>query len=346
MSTNSAWGTQSWLQPAFRRPRGQVKPRSQAGSALLAVLWVSAALAAIAFSLSNTVRGETDHTSNAVDGLRCYYLAQGAVWRTADEMLWSVQMAQNPKIKHGAPFVDYRLPSGLVHVEIIPETAKLNVNSATPDDLYRLGVALGLDPSRARQVALGIVARRTPSQTAVPVNLSAPSSFQAHPASLEEIEELLLVPGITPDIFYGTYTPADPETDGQGPRLIPHPGLVDCLSVFGSQDRFDVNTASPAVLLAIGVSPQVVSSLVERRRTAPFTEQQLGSLLPSLGGNGGRLRVGGNSIVTLRATARLVLADGQLSDLKRTVAAQIKFMPMGFDAPIHVLRWYDTAWSQ
>jgi len=42
------------------------------GGALLAVLWLSAALAAIAFSLANTVRGETERASTAVDGLRSY----------------------------------------------------------------------------------------------------------------------------------------------------------------------------------------------------------------------------------------------------------------------------------
>jgi len=279
MSTNNETRKRSVCPRVSRRVSRVSRVSGRRGSALLAVLWVSAALAAIAFSLSNTVRGETDRTSNNVDGLRCYYLAQGAIWRTADEMLWSVQTPNSPKVKRGAPFVDYRFPSGLVHVEIIPETAKLNVNSAPPEELYRLGVALGLDAAKARQIALAIVAQRTPKPAAVPVDLSARSSFQARPASFEEIEELLLVPGITPDIFYGTYTPADPETDGQGPRLIPHPGLADCLSVFGSQDRFDVNTASPAVLLAIGVSPQVVSSLIERRRTEPFTEQQFARLL-------------------------------------------------------------------
>jgi hypothetical protein len=35
-------------------------------------------------------------------------------------------------------------------------------------------------------------------------------------------------------------------------------------------------------------------------------------------------RVGGNSIFTMRATARLHLQNGQLSDLKRTVAALVK----------------------
>jgi hypothetical protein len=59
----------------------------------------------------------------------------------------------------------------------------------------------------------------------------------------------------------------------------------------------------------------------------------------------GRLRVEGNSIVTIRATARLRLPNGQLSDLKRTVAAMVKYMPPGYDSRIHILRWYDTAFA-
>ena len=41
----------------------------------------------------------------------------------------------------------------------------------------------------------------------------------------------------------------------------------------------------------------------------------------------------GNSILTIRATARVKLANGQLSDMKRTVAAQVKYMPATFRQP-------------
>jgi len=51
------------------------------------VLWISAALAAVAFSLANTVRGETDRTSTELDDIRGYYLATGAVDRAAVELL-------------------------------------------------------------------------------------------------------------------------------------------------------------------------------------------------------------------------------------------------------------------
>jgi hypothetical protein len=165
---------------------------------------------------------------------------------------------------------------------------------------------------------------------------------------LEEIEELLLVKGVTPDIFYGTYVPAgeiDPGLRPTNEKLVPRQGLVDCLSVYGSRGAVDANTAVPAVLTTVGVPPDVAAALVARRNIAPFDPGKLADFLRAYGVNGARLRLEGNSIVTMRATARLRLADGSLSDLRRTVGAQIKYMPPGYDAPIHILRWYDTAWS-
>lgn len=337
-SLKDGGGLKAWPYEASRR-----------GSALLAVLWVSAALAAIAFSLSNTVLGETQRTSTAVDGLRSQYLAAGGVWRAIDELHWSMENPGRPGLNRTMPFIDYTFPSGVVHVEVVPETAKLNVNLAPPEELYRLLMALGLDPTRAGTIAGAIVARRTSVPGGGAAVVSLVPSFQSGQASFEEIEELLQVTGITPEIFYGTYT-ATPEGTS-GPRLVPRPGLQDCLSVFGSQDgRIDANTATPAVLTAIGLSPDAVYALVAHRQTTPLTEQQLPGFVQSIGARADRLRVGGNSIYTMRGTARLRLPTGQLSDLRRTVAAQVKYLPMGplgygTEPSIHVLRWYDTAWS-
>jgi general secretion pathway protein K len=317
------------------------------GSALLAVLWISAALAAIAMSLSSTVRSETDRTSTDLDGLRAYYLAAGGVHRATYELLWSVQTPNQRKIPAGSTSLNYSFPTGDVHVEIMPEAGKLDVNAVPPEELYRLCVALGLDPERAREIALAIVDWRSRAPEGAgqfdTYYLSLSPSFRASHASLQEIEELLLVKGITPDVFYGTYVPSD-EMSG-GPRLVPRKGLIDCLSVFGSKDRLDANTAAPAVLAAIGIPPDAVNAIVERRRATPFTEPQLREFVQSMGASAARLRVEGNSIVTLRATARIRLENGQFSDLRRTVGAQVKYMPEGYDAPIHILRWYDAAWN-
>jgi len=71
----------------------------------------------------------------------------------------------------------------------------------------------------------------------------------------------------------------------------------------------------------------------------------LSNLINAGGAGAGRMRLEGNSMVTFRATARLRLADGKLSDLRRTSAALVKYMAAGSAVPYHVLRWYDTAWS-
>src|SRR5208282_1869091 len=115
--------------------------------------------------------------------------------------------------------------------------------------------------------------------------LSLTPSFRARHASFEEIEELLAVKGITPDFYYGA-------------------GLDQCVSIYGATDRFDANTAHPGVLASLGFSPSEVRAIVERRRAQPFASLEEVS---GFGPPAGRLRIGGGSIFTLRATARLHL---------------------------------------
>src|SRR5437016_13663603 len=110
----------------------------QAGSALLAVLWLSLALSAIAFSLASTVQGETERTSTAVDGLRSYYLATGAIERAILYMQWGRQAPPSPDSDSayyypGRPVLRMSFPTGEVEVEVIPDTAKYSINKASPE---------------------------------------------------------------------------------------------------------------------------------------------------------------------------------------------------------------------
>src|SRR5258708_5209931 len=63
-------------------------PPAQAGYALLMVLWFPAALSAIAFTVANTVRAETDRTSTSIDSVSAYYLATGAIDRALLYIQW------------------------------------------------------------------------------------------------------------------------------------------------------------------------------------------------------------------------------------------------------------------
>jgi len=321
-------------------------PRTkESGSALLAVLWLSAALAAIAFSVATMVRAETERTANLSDTTRAYYLAAGSIDRA---ILWITRgPGSRPRQADGSPafydppmpYMSMDYPSGQVVVEVSPETAKMNINQATRDDLVRVIIAAGADPDRASYIADGIIDWRSQGGNGVGDQeyLSRNPSFRARHASFEEIEELLLIRGMTPELYYGSYF------QGQDGRLIPRGGLKDCLSVWGPTTQFDANTADPVLLVALGMTPQAAMEVAQRRRVRPFLNT--GELGP-FGDVAGRLRIGGNVIWTLRATARLKVAPGRLSDLSRTVSATVKFLrPEEYDPPFHVLRWYNDAWA-
>ena len=316
------------------------------GGALLAVLWLSAALSAIAFSLANTVRGEVERTSTTVDGLRGYYLAQAGVERGILYVEWELENTppRNAPFRYtsASPVLPFNFPSGEAIVQVIPETAKLNLNTATPEYLQRLLMALGVDPDRAAQMVAGIVDWRTPGGMSEfdAFYLSLTPSFRSRHASFEETEELLLVRGITPELYYGGY-----DHDPQG-RLVPRAGLRDCVGVLGRGDGIDVNTAQPAVLMAVGIPPEAVAAIVARRRLQPFKDVgEVAGFVPGGGEGYAHLRVGGKAIFTLRSTARIRLSNGQLSDLRRIVAATVSFGRPDDRTRVDVLRWYDNAWT-
>jgi hypothetical protein len=119
---------------------------------------------------------------------------------------------------------------------------------------------------------------------------------------------------------------------------------MDCLSVFGS-NAVDINTVSPALLAALGLDPGAIEAILSRRSQQPFNASELAVVQGVNGQLGVGFRVGGNTIFTMRATARLRLSGGRFSDVRRTVGAMVKYMPPGYDSPFHILRWYDTAWS-
>ena len=123
--------------------------KKQRGAALLAVLWLCAILAAIAFSIANTVRGETERTSTATESVRAYYLATGGIERALAYIEWGPDH-RNPDntpryFENGMSRLNFQFPNGGVTVDIIPEASKFDINAISPDDLQRLLIHVGAD---------------------------------------------------------------------------------------------------------------------------------------------------------------------------------------------------------
>lgn len=304
-----------------RRPR-------DGGGALLAVLWLSAGLTAIAFSVALTVRGEIRRSQNTMEGVQAHFLATGALERAVTYMMWGPgQILPNGAVrfwKPGIPLLRFPSERGEAVVEIIPESTRLNINSVPQEQLVRLLSAFGLDPPSVAALSSAILDWRVPPSAASSpfdrIYLQAAPSFRAPHASFEQIEELLSVQGVTPDLFYGRYqrTP-----DGALVRL---PGLRDCLSVYSAGTAFDLNTVPVPVMAAIGVPPAAARAIEAQRTVAPIVEQQLPAINELLGPLAGRFRLGGDRIYTLNATARPRNAAGTLSELRRSASMTVQLM--------------------
>lgn len=327
------------------RKRG-VRGGLERGGALLAVLWLSVAMSAIAFALSRSVRAELDRAALEIDSARAYYLAQGGV-EAAMRRIARPRDPENPDFAFeiGQRWMRFDFPSGVVDVEIIGESGKLDVNQATPEALTAILAAGGLDPSRAIDLALRIADYRqrrrsgliayglTPAELAEQTeNTAGDSTFRTGSTSIQELEELLTIPGLTPDLFYGGF-----RTDAAG-ELVRFRGLAESFTTRGG-GMVAMSYASREALLAAGLSNVEVAAIEEIRRRRPLREGDPGTHL--IGNNSGAIPMGlggGSGAFTLRATA--TLRSGQA---KRTVAALVENGAGGGPDPIRIVRWRETA---
>jgi general secretion pathway protein K len=343
-------GAGEGAQPHFQEEAAQrhgAHRHTQRGSALVAILWLTAALAAITFALAVNVRGEIDRASTAADGLRSYYLATGSITRALLWMEWGTRRGplDDRPLFVMMPRLTFQYPSGIAVVEIIPESSKLNVNSATAQQLFRLLLVLGAPDPQARVLTDAILDwRKAPEQGGGLFDgVYRASSFLAPHASFQQVEELLLVRGMTPELFYGYYGP------GPDGSRIWHSGLRDCVTTLGAQGTsFDVNTVAPPLLASFGAAPASIQQLLLwRNRTPIHAVTDVANLFPEEVMT--HLTVGGGVALTLRATARVRLPNGGFSDLKRTVSALVR-LPSGEKGaplpdprhPYTIVRWYDN----
>jgi general secretion pathway protein K len=317
---------------SYVRRQYKSSPGRSKGGALLAVLWLSAALAAIAFSAAQTVRAERERTHNQLEGTQASLLASSAAERGLLYVFWgpSARLPDGrPRFwTRGTPFVRMSFPSGEALVEIIPESSKIDVNRAQPELIARLLSVLGVAPAASGRIAALIVQWRSPLTAEAGLDAlyeQVNPTFRPPHASFQQIEELLSVPGITPELFYGR---VGRSSDGSWATRV---GLRDCLSVYSGSEGDDINSVQPAVMAAVGVPPQGIAAVVSLRRQRPIVAEQMVALAPVLGEAANRFRPGGGRILTIRATARVRLPNAGLSELRRTATLTVLIGP-GYDA--------------
>ena len=245
---------------------------AQAGVVLIAVLWGVLLLITIAFALAAATRVTVDELENRKESMQAYYLARGAALRTAVMLSTNPASGTTPAIAPGQQTLEWDEGADRVTVELSDEGGKIDVNRASEQTLERLLTALGIDLQSAPSLVQAIENWRRPSSiTGVygaddSYYLSLPEPYHPPHADFRSVNELLLVRGVTEDLFYGRYVVRD---DGQVER---HPGLLDCLTVHSSSQAININYAAYPVLMAMPqMDAAVANYIVAGRAKQPFS---------------------------------------------------------------------------
>jgi general secretion pathway protein K len=247
------------------------RKNSESGVILIAVLWGVMLLTAIAFALAAASRAGVDQLQNRKESTQDYYLARGAVQRAAVMLATAPAPGNPPLIAQGQQSVEWDDGPNHVVVELEDEAGKIDVNQGSQKTLEGLLTALDVDLRTAPVLAQSIENWRHPNSADDAYGaddsyyLSLPKPYHAPHADFTSVDELLLVRGITEDLFYGRYVVHD---DGQVERK---PGLIDCLTVHSGGQVVNINYAPYPVLMALpDMTSNTANYIVAGRATAPF----------------------------------------------------------------------------
>lgn len=304
------------------------------GVALLAVLLVLLFLTILGLDFAFSVRMEAQAALNFKEEAQSYFLAMAGIQRAIGEIMgtWEVNyldadgdmvFARRADFQ-GAPGTappatpkrkDLPLGTGSVSYSIDDEEAKLDVNRASREALVAILEAVGMGVGTSRDIVADSILDWIDNDILHRLNgaesdyyRALPRPYRAKNGPVEVMEEILLVRGVTPELFYGK------ESAGKG---------ITAFLTATHAGRTNLNTASLPVLQAIfGANANYV---LERRVSQPFLEDQMEGTVRS-------------STFTIRSAGRLTG-----SRVSRHIRAVARKEGVGAAARLVFLSWNDNA---
>jgi general secretion pathway protein K len=327
----------------MRLPRRFPRRTASGGFILVAVLWILAALATLA-TIFSVYLANTAVSLSLNDGdIQTEALVYASLELTAYQVSTpkaAGQAAGQPPPQAGAPQAgapggqqgppppargdfSFRLGRANVSVSFIPESARIDINAASPQVLGNFFAGLGVQRQQAEQYVQRIAGwTTTPKTTQQGVVASdnneealyraAGRSYAPRGAPFAHIDELSLVVDIPPAIIE---------------RAKPF------LTVYTGKASIDVLDAAPEVIAAVpGLTPNMIQALAEARQTGA-DQQTVSRLLGALPVAGAVSIEGGD---TYRVQVRIRYDNG-----RRAAAEVVIRTGGGSEKPYGVLWWRD-----
>lgn len=260
--------------------------KNETGIALFLVLWVLTLLTVIAGEFCYVMRTEVNCTLNFKEKTQAYYIAEAGLNRAIfelikndvlplkEESLFTETKVQEfvPRWKYNTDIPEVSFAQGSYKVKIGNESGKVNINRAGKPFLRIMLSTFEVDDHKKDVIVDSIIDWRD-KNTFHGLNGAEDDYYRALPEAYEckdgdfnSPEELLLVRGVTPEIYYG--------------------GLQDMVTVFQgyrskirrgrgrkrfNYNQININAASAKMLRSLPqMSDDLVDAIIEYRKEEDF----------------------------------------------------------------------------
>jgi len=271
--------------PVFRKTVGRI-PRRENGIALVFVLWILVLLTAIAAEFAYSMRTEVNITRNFKEATQAHYIAQAGVTRTVVELIRHTALTKHQEYadevgssrvwRVNAPIAPQPFGAGEFSVHIENAAGLIDLNTAGENLLRLMADTLDIDDREKAVIVDSILDWRDSDDfhrlhgAENQYYQSLPNPYACKNGAFDSVQELLLVRGMRPELFYKglksivIITPENKATPGA--------------KAGGSQGaartatgRINVNAAARRLLEALPqITPEQVQTLIDYRTGGDF----------------------------------------------------------------------------
>jgi general secretion pathway protein K len=254
--------------------------------ALVSVLWILVLLTAIAGEFAYSMRTEVNITRNFKEATQARYIAHSGVNRAVVEIVRNTDLAKNQEYaddvtedlvwRVNAPIAPQPFGTGEFSVYIGNTAGLIDLNTAGAK-LLRLMVDTLDIGDREKSVIVDSILDWRDSDDFHRLNGAENSYYQSLPnpyacknAAFEAVEEVLLVRGMRPELFYNHLKSIVTVVPVSGPK----PGVKGrpaSVAVRGTGGGININAAPRQLLEALPqITPELVQNLIDYRTAADF----------------------------------------------------------------------------
>jgi general secretion pathway protein K len=307
------------------------------GVALVLVLWVIMVLSLLIAGFAFTMHVETQVVSFNRKQVKAEMLARSGI----EIAKWMLVEAEKSATNLGVTalnqtwatnvewYVDHELGEGKFNVQVFDEQSKLPINRMSEGQLRQVMELLQVEASDSDVIVDSIVDwidendlhQLNGAESDYYESLTPP--YRAKNGPMDRVEELLLVRGVTPELFFGL--PAE----GDEPA---RPGLKDIFTTY-TTGQVNVNTASRIELQSLlGLDDVQVQSLLAHRDGIdgiPGTDDDqpfraASEALGMVNVTDPKVRQQMQQMTTVKSSFFVIKSTGEVGGVKRTITAVVR----------------------